>query len=108
MNLEMVSDRREHPLEASVKVLSRLDIRNPVKTSPVQKQAKLLKKCYVQTHARTHRQTFPIIILDTNERMNTHRELLILVSLNPFCVYNNTRGQNVSLQKCYYTLKYIT
>ena len=64
MNLEMVSDRREHPLEASVKVLSRLDIRNPVKTSPVQKQAKLLKKCYVQMHARTHRQTFPIIILD--------------------------------------------
>ena len=30
MNLEMVSDRRKHPLEASVKVLSRLDIRNPV------------------------------------------------------------------------------
>ena len=57
MNLEMVSDRREHPLEASVKVLSRLDIRNPVKTSPVQKQAKLLKKCYVQTHRRMHRRT---------------------------------------------------
>ena len=57
MNLEMVSDRREHPLEASVKVLSRLDIRNPVKTSPVQKQAKLLKKCYVQTHRQTDRGT---------------------------------------------------
>ena len=39
MKLELVSDRREHPLEASVKVSSRLDIRNPVKTSPVQKQA---------------------------------------------------------------------
>ena len=62
MNLEMVSDRRKHPLEASVKVLSRLDIRNPVKTSPVQKQAKLLKKV-LRRHM--HRQTFPIIILDS-------------------------------------------
>ena len=35
MNLEMVSDRREHPFEASVKVSSKLDIRNPVKTPPV-------------------------------------------------------------------------
>ena len=70
MNLEMVSDRREHPLEASVKVLSRLDIRNPVKTSPVQKQAKLLKKVLrtdAQTDTRTHRQTFPIIILDMEQ-----------------------------------------
>ena len=28
MNLYMVSERREHPLEASVKFSSRLDIRN--------------------------------------------------------------------------------
>ena len=35
MNLEMVADRREHLLEASVKFLSRLDIRNPVKTPPI-------------------------------------------------------------------------
>ena len=35
MNLGMVSDRREHPFEAAVKVSSRLDIGNPVKTQPV-------------------------------------------------------------------------
>ena len=35
MNLEMVSDSREHSLEASVNFSSRLTIRNPVKTPPV-------------------------------------------------------------------------
>ena len=33
MNLEVVSDDRDHPSEASVKVLSRSNIRNLVKTS---------------------------------------------------------------------------
>ena len=35
MNLEMVSDRRGHHFETSVKVSSRFDMRNPVKNSPV-------------------------------------------------------------------------
>ena len=35
IDLEMVSDGREHPSEVSVKVLSRSDIRNHVKTPPV-------------------------------------------------------------------------
>ena len=35
MNLVVVSDDREHPLEASVKFSSRFNIRNPVKTPPV-------------------------------------------------------------------------
>ena len=35
MDLEMVSDGREHPSEVSVKVSSRSDIRNHVKTPPV-------------------------------------------------------------------------
>ena len=35
MNLEMVSDDRDHPTEAFVKVSSRSNIRNPVKTPPV-------------------------------------------------------------------------
>ena len=35
MNLEMVSDGREHPSEVSVKVSSRSDIRNNAKTPPV-------------------------------------------------------------------------
>ena len=35
MDLEMVSDGREHPSKVSVKVSSRSDIRNHVKTAPV-------------------------------------------------------------------------
>merc|ERR1711915_234722 len=35
MDLEKVSDGREHPSEVSVKVSSRSDIRNHVKTPPV-------------------------------------------------------------------------
>ena len=35
MNLEVVSDDRYHPSEASAKVSSRFNIRNPVKTPPV-------------------------------------------------------------------------
>ena len=35
MDLEMVSDEKEHPSEVSVKVSSRSDIRNHVKTPPV-------------------------------------------------------------------------
>ena len=35
MDLEMVSDWREHSSEVSVKVSSRSDIRNHVKTPPV-------------------------------------------------------------------------
>ena len=35
MDLEMVSDGREHPSEVSVKVSSRSDIRNHVKTPTV-------------------------------------------------------------------------
>ena len=35
MNLEVVSDDRDHPAEASEKVSSRSNIRNPVKTPPV-------------------------------------------------------------------------
>jgi len=34
MNLEMVSDYRDHPTEAFVKVSSRSNNRNPVKTPP--------------------------------------------------------------------------
>ena len=34
MDLQMVSDGREHPSEVSVKVLSRSEIRNQVKTPP--------------------------------------------------------------------------
>ena len=61
MNLEMVSDRRENSLEASVKVTSRSNFRNHV-----QKQGKLLKKSvmYRCMHAQKHRQTSSIIILD--------------------------------------------
>ena len=35
MDQDMVSDGREHPSEVSVKVSSRSDIRNHVKTPPV-------------------------------------------------------------------------
>ena len=35
MNLKMLSDRREHPLETSGKFSSRFNIRNPVKTPPI-------------------------------------------------------------------------
>ena len=37
MNLEVVSDDRDHPSEASVKFSSRINIRNPVKNPPVLK-----------------------------------------------------------------------
>ena len=35
MNLKVESDNRDHPSEASVKVSSKSNIRNPVKTPPV-------------------------------------------------------------------------
>ena len=35
MNMDMVSDRRKHPLEALVKVSLGLDMRNPVNTPTV-------------------------------------------------------------------------
>ena len=71
MNLKMVSDRREHPQEASLKVISRSNFKHHV-----QKQAKLLKKV-LRTDAQTHRQTFPIIILDLEASVNFSSRLTI-------------------------------